>query len=454
MKKTYWSEGFFDESFQVKIVALLLKDPTFLPRYSNTIDPAYFDDEACSLIVRQVKDFYESGSSGFQVPIREVVKSIVLKETAKFNSNTTFQSTCNRLLDDIYAMDMRNIEQVADKVVEFGRSRTMEALVAKAAEYLESSSPIDKIWELFDRGRQTTTFSADELNIKDQLVCIEELIVDDDLYNSAKKIPTSLPTLDVFMTGGLARREVGVVLGYTGTGKSTFLVNMGAAAFLAGHSVVHFTVNELENIDLAVRYAARLSGFPTDVIGKGNLGESYKTKMQKVLVSAGEADLVSQYVSPGTTVSALRSFLSRQIYKRGMKPSLVCIDNADDLSSASRQQDSYTERGLVYTELKSLAHDFGVAIWTDSQTNRTAAKSSKVSLDMISDSHKKACKADVVIALSQDDTQREEGLCLLTLVKCRRTGKGGSITCALQSARMLLQEQPTAFSAEQFAKAS
>jgi replicative DNA helicase len=450
--KTYYTVGSFDDSFQVKIVALILNDPTFLPRYANTIDWRYFDSEACALIVRLVKDYYDSGSSNYRVPIREVVKSMVVNETR--GKNDEFQQVCLRLLADVYDMDMSYIDQIADKVVEFGRSRTMEAMVTQAADYLEQDKPVDNIWELFDRGRQTTSFSADELNIKDQLMSIEDLIDEDDLYNPEKKIPTRILSLDGFMGGGLARREVGVVLGYTGTGKSTFLINMGAAAFLHGHTVVHFTVNELETVDLAVRYAARLSGLPTAMISSRSVGSAYKEKMQEVLAGVGDADLVSQYVSPGTSVSALRSFLSRQMYKKGKAPSLVCIDNADDLSSAKRDGESYVEKGLVYTELKALAHDFGVAVWTDTQTNRSAAKGDHVGLDMISESHKKACKADVVVAISQTMEEYTDGICRLKLVKCRRTGKGGEIKCSMQSARMLIQEHAGGISPVSLAQAA
>lgn len=439
MMKTYMGEGHFDADFQAKIVALILRDPSFLPRYANTIRWEYFDNECCGLVVRVVKEYYEAADGNYQVPIKEVVKALVLDETSRFSGGMDFKQACVGLLDTVYEMSTHGLEQIADKVVEFGRSRTIEALLSQSADMLDKGEDVDRIWELIDRTRSTAAFSTDELDIGSNLVNFHEIIEADSLYNEEHKIPTFILSLDRFMNGGLAKKEVGVVLGYTGTGKSTYLVNMGAAAFLNGHDVIHFSVNELETVDIGARYAARFSGFAADEILTAK--KAYSEKMQAILDAVPDTKLFTHYVPPGTSVSTLRSHISRHIYRDGVKPALIVIDNADDLASTRKDRESYVEQGLIYTELKSLAHDFNVALWTDSQTNRTAARSESVSLDMIGNSHKKACKADVIVALAQTREEYNEGLCRLNLVKCRRTGKGsGEVTCSIQSNRMLIQE--------------
>src|SRR5262245_66030854 len=47
----------YDEGFQRKVVALMLREPGFLGSYADVIEPTYFDDEPCAILARLVLDF-------------------------------------------------------------------------------------------------------------------------------------------------------------------------------------------------------------------------------------------------------------------------------------------------------------------------------------------------------------------------------------------------------------
>ena len=84
-----------------------------------------------------------------------------------------------------------------------------------------------------------------------------------------------------------------------------------------------------------------------------------------------------------------------------------------------------------------------MAVWTDSQTNRHGAQA-KAGLESIADSHKKARKADVVIAVNQTDDEWANNQIRLSVVKTRRySRKKGDITCSVDYARMLIKETVT-----------
>lgn len=428
----------YDEAFQAKVVALVLREPTFLPQYNQDVLPAYFDDPHCAELISVAKEYYEERS---QVPIWDTMKIELLDRLNSSASYTPgFKNACMTLLYDVYQVNMDRISQVADKVVEFARARQMEALIYQLTDMLNSNQPVDEQWELIDKARVNSDAAGEELDIGTNLVNLSQLVEADGLYNPQLKIKTLIPSLDEITAGGLGRKECGLILAPTGAGKSTFLVNMGAAAALQGFSVIHFSVNELENIDLAVRYGARITGLPVTEITSGRAKPFFAQALRNATRERG-LSLVSQYVQNGTSVSSLRSFISRRRYKQGVAPDMIIIDNADGLTSSKRATDQYSELGQVYTELKGLAHDFGVAIWADSQTNRSGVGAEQVTLGMIGDSYRKACKADLILTLSQTKEEDEKNLCRLVMVKARRTERGKtSIRCSIDRQSMTLQE--------------
>ena len=122
---------------------------------------------------------------------------------------------------------------------------------------------------------------------------------------------------------------------------------------------------------------------------------------------------------------------------------MVIIDNADDLSSSKRLQESYDEKGEIYAELKDMAHDYDCAIWADSQTNRQGGSAQVVHLEHIADSHKKARKADVIISLSATESEIDAGFCRLKMLKARRSKKNlKTIRCTMDGAKMWIREAP------------
>jgi replicative DNA helicase len=127
-----------------------------------------------------------------------------------------------------------------------------------------------------------------------------------------------------------------------------------------------------------------------------------------------------------TKVGAIRALLYKIKFTQGVEPGLLVIDNANDLAPSRKgynDTNSYEEKGEVFSELKTLAHDFDIAIWADSQTNRGASKAELVGVESIADSVKKAFKADIILALNQDMQEFQNDTMRLYIAKARRYSK-------------------------------
>ena len=92
---------------------------------------------------------------------------------------------------------------------------------------------------------------------------------------------------------------------------------------------------------------------------------------------------------------------------------------------STRQFDSMRhELKLIYEELRNLAMELQIPVWTASQANRDSANSDIVGLENMSEAYSKAMVADVVVSLSRKATEKATGAGRLFVAK-NRAGRDG-----------------------------
>jgi replicative DNA helicase len=255
--------------------------------------------------------------------------------------------------------------------------------------------------------------------------------------------PTGMPKLDAkdILDGGLGRGEIGVVTAPTGVGKSHYLVAMGAEALRRGKDVVHYTF-ELRETVVGRRYDANL----TQIDSK----ELISNKQKVLDFYEDNKDLgrliIKEYTTGAASVITLRNHLQKCMLQ-GFIPSMIVIDYADIMRSTRAYDAVRHELKLVYEELRNLAMEMNIPIWTASQANREAAKSEIVGLENMSEAYGKAMVADVVISLSRKPEEKSSGTGRLFVAK-NRAGRDGIlfpmyINCSQSRIALLDEEELT-----------
>ena len=232
--------------------------------------------------------------------------------------------------------------------------------------------------------------------------------------------PTGIPELDAkdILAGGLGRGEIGVVTANTGVGKSHFLVQMGANAMRHGKNVLHYTF-ELTEQAVGIRYDSNLCNIPSsDVVDhKKQVKEFYENNEDLGRL------MIKEYPTGAASVTTIRNHIEK-LALRNFKPSLILIDYADIMRS-TRQYDSLRhELKLIYEELRNLAMELRIPVWTASQANRDSANSDIVGLENMSEAYGKAMVADLVVSLSRKATEKATGMGRIFIAK-NRAGKDG-----------------------------
>lgn len=125
----------------------------------------------------------------------------------------------------------------------------------------------------------------------------------------------------------------------------------------------------------------------------------YKLGEVKVL------DAPHRYVKPSMIRSDIEFYRSE-----GLDIKAVYVDYADIMTSDKKfsTDNKRHEYGDIYEELRSIAKEYSVAMFTASQGNRGALDKKELDLDDMSEDFSKAFTADYVIGLCQTKTEAKE----------------------------------------------
>ena len=219
------------------------------------------------------------------------------------------------------------------------------------------------------------------------------------------------------LNGGLGKGELGVVTANTGVGKSHFLVHIGAEALRRGKNVVHYTF-ELSETAVGIRYDSNLCSIPSNDVRdrKADVAKRYED------IDIGRL-IIKEYPTGGPSVITLRNHLEKLSLKSFI-PNLIIVDYADIMRSTRKYDSMRHELKLIYEELRNLAMDMNLPIWTASQANRDSANSDIVGLENMAEAYGKAMVADVVISLSRKAVEKSTGVGRLFVAK-NRAGRDG-----------------------------
>jgi hypothetical protein len=111
----------------------------------------------------------------------------------------------------------------------------------------------------------------------------------------------------------------------------------------------------------------------------------------------------------------------RLMMLEGIKPDLIVVDYADLIRPIEKEKNSnsYSEAGNVYEELRMIAGELGVPVWTASQTNRGGATEHVVEAHNIADSYRKIMTADFVMSISRNKDDKVNNVARAHVIKNR-----------------------------------
>lgn len=215
--------------------------------------------------------------------------------------------------------------------------------------------------------------------------------------------------------------QVGIAHSYYTNGvlshNSHWLTMIGANALREGKNVLHYTF-ELSETAVGIRYDSNLCDMDSNEV------MDRKEEVKKFYDENRLGRLfIKEYPTNTASIYTVRSHIERLDLK-GFKPDIIIIDYADIMRS-TRQFDSLRhELKLVYEELRGLAMELGVPIWTASQSNKEGANAEVIDMTNMSEAYGKAMICDVIVSVSRRTHEKASGWGRLYIAK-NRAGRDG-----------------------------
>lgn len=388
----------FGLDFQIKCIASLVSDRQFLERIHDIIDVESFETDAHQWIVKEIISYFNQYKD---LPTLNVFKV----RTETINNKVLLQSVVDNLKLIYQKMNDNDITFIKEQFLEFCKNQKLKNAIFESVDYLKVGQ-YEKIKHKFDEALK----AGMERNIGHEY----ETDVDKRMSVMSRNcIKTNWPEIDSIMDGGLGPGELGIITACAGSGKSWVLSKLGAEAMKQGKNVVHFTLELNENY-VGLRYDSCFTG-----IDFQNIRNNVDVVRQKIAEVTGK--LVIKYF-PIKTVSAhsLKSHVER-LAVLGTKIDMIIVDYADILRPvhSERNSNSYSEAGGIYEELRSIAGELQVPIWSASQSNRAAMDEDIIQANNIADSYRKIMTADFVMSLSRKVNDKQANTARFHVIKNR-----------------------------------
>jgi predicted ATP-dependent serine protease len=264
-----------------------------------------------------------------------------------------------------------------------------------------------------------------------------------EFYNRAdNKIPFDIDLLNKITNGGVSKKTMNLLIASTGVGKSMGLCHLSAAYINEGYNVLYISLEMAEEA-LAERIDANL--FDVDIALVRKLSESnFNEKVNKTRKKASGKLIFKEYPTGSAHSGHFRHLLSELKTKKKFIPDVLVIDYLNICASAKfkTKTSMYEYVKSIAEELRGLAVEHDLILWTATQTNREGYSTSDFDLTAVSESMGISHTCDIILALISTDELEQQKLLKVKQLKNRYGDKNyyGSFVVGIDRSKMRIMD--------------
>ena len=367
--------------FQEALAQLMLDDSTFCGQLMEVLDVNFFELKYLRLFAQKIIDYRKKYGVH---PSRDTIGTILRSEIGL--ESEVVQKQVREYYARILSTDsVDGAEHIKDVSLDFCKKQKLKEAMIKSVELIKSSS-FDEVSKVINDALKLGT---DNNHGYDYLADFESRFI----VKARNPISTGWDLIDNITKGGLGKRELGVVIASTGSGKSQCMVHLGAAALKQGKNVVYYTL-ELQDTVVASRFDSCLTGININDL------QMHKDHVLGVIKDVKGKLIVKEYPSKSASTVTIRNHLEK-LKSHGFEPDMVIVDYADLLRPAVREKEKRQELESIYEEWRGIAQAFDCTMFTCSQTNRSGLNAEVITMESISEAFNKCFVADFICTVSR-----------------------------------------------------
>jgi len=391
----------------------LIKNETYSRKVTPFIQREYFHDRSLRFVYETIHDFIIKYNN---LPTKEALYIILDK-----NKSITQE-------------EMKRISNIVEEISANKEQCDAEWLMVETENFCKEKAVYNAIMEsiqIIDGKTQQSQGSIPDILSKALAISFDVHIGHDYIedyerryefyHTTEKRIPFDLDFFNQITNGGTPAKTLNIVMAGTGVGKSLFLCHH-AANCLKQHQNVLYITCEMAEERIAERIDANLLDVTLD-----NLRELtkvvYEKKMQNLSAGVRGKLIIKEYPTATANVNHFRFLLDELHLKRKFKPDVIIVDYLNICASARLKSgnniNSYTYIKSIAEELRGLAVEYNVPIFSATQTTRSGFSNSDVGLEDTSESFGLPATADFMFALISTDELAEMNQIMVKQLKNR-----------------------------------
>lgn len=311
----------------------------------------------------------------------------------KYNSQPTFDALKIEV-DNIHGSSDDTIKSIIDTISEFEKDTNdtnMDWLLENTEKFCQEKA-------LYNAITQSVEIMGGKSNLQKGI--IPELLSNalsvsfdpnvghdffeqaEDRYNyyhsPVEKIPFDIALFNKATKQGVKKKTLNMIMGGVHTGKTLFLCHLSSAYLLQGKNVLYITL-EIAEEEISARIDANtlnlnfddLMALPKDL---------YLKKMNKLQSKTNGKLIIKEYAATTASVIHFKALLNELKLKKNFVPDVIMIDYLNLCASArlkpSGASDLYSWVKSIAEEVRGLAQQVEIPIWSATQLNRTGFNSS------------------------------------------------------------------------------
>lgn len=398
--------------FEETLLANIIRNEEFSRKVIPHIKSHYFSEYSDKLLFDMTEGFVSKYN---KYPTKE---ALLIELQAKTGVREREYEEAQKTLEVVYSNQTEpNIDWLIDRTEGWCKDRATYLAVLDAVQIIDGT----------DKNRDT---GAIPQILSDALAVCFDTTVGHDLWEDAgarydfyhkqeEKMRSDLTWLNQVTGGGIPRKTLNLILAPTNAGKTLLMCSLASGYMREGNNVLYITM-EMAEEKIAERIDSNLMMMAMDEM-KLLERDTFLRRIDKVKQRVPGKLVIKEYPTAGAHAGHFKNLLQELKTKKNFTPDIIFVDYMGICLSQRVKGDanSYTVLKSVSEELRGLAGEHNLALWSAGQTNRSAMGASEFGMDAVSDSSGQLFTADFVVALIRTPELDQMGNISLKVLKSR-----------------------------------
>ena len=372
----------------------------------------YFSDRLEKLLFKEIYKFITKFNA---LPTKEAL-SIEINDSKDIN-----EDEYKKITDIIATLNPEkiNLEWLVETTEKFCKDRAIHNAILSGIQIIDGKDKKHTPEYLPDLLSDALSVSFDQKVGHDYLLETKERF---DFYKKKEeRLELDLDYFNKITRGGVPSKTLNICLAGTGVGKTMFMTHLASSILLQNKNVLYITM-EMAEERIAERIDANLLN-----VGMSDLEElpyqMYETKINKLQSKTTGQLIIKEYPTASAHTGHFKNLMSELALKKSFKPDILFVDYLNICASArfkpGANVNSYTYIKAIAEELRGLAVEHDIPIFSATQTTRGGFISSDVGLEDTSESFGLPATADFMFALISSEELEEKNQIMVKQLKNR-----------------------------------